>query len=53
MLRFFAGFAGVFLVDKYISQHSLLRAKRCFWAAQINNLSGIQLAFNWRWIGIY
>jgi hypothetical protein len=35
MLRFFAGLGGVFLVDIYISQHSLLLAKRSFGVAQI------------------
>jgi hypothetical protein len=52
ILRFFAGLAGVFLVEKYISQHSLLRAKRCFWAARINNLSGVELALIWHSIGV-
>ncbi|MEA5554026.1 hypothetical protein VB713_24100 [Anabaena cylindrica UHCC 0172] len=52
MLRFFAGLGSVFLVERYTLRHSLLLAKRCFWAARINNLSGVNLAFNWHSIGV-
>jgi hypothetical protein len=52
MLRFFAGLAGVFLVERCTLRHSLLRAKRSFLTARINNLSGVDLAFNWHSIGV-
>ncbi len=52
-LGFFAGLGGVFLTGRCTLRHSLLRAKRCFFSVCYNDLSGVELALNWRSSGVW